>query len=303
MDISQDHKSRKKDGYWSNLVEGETGIYKAEAIDELLDRVFPARCGAVLDVGCGTSVIALTLRSRLQAPRMVFMDYDAGVIQAMQQQVTDPTVEWKIGDIFLIGSWEERFDLVLLLDMIHEVYSFYGRPVRDVTTEIDHGRGQQAVKDALAQVARLVNPGGGIIITDNVLSPTNVPLIVRARSDKAAAVVRHFLADYPSRRIAVDWLDNHLFRIQSHDFCILLTQYNKIKSEQNDRWSVEKFEIHQYMTEQELAETFAELGFAMHSIVGTPEGAAVEWNEDFEVIEGLPAIPDKRITLLAIKPA
>ncbi|WOJ89508.1 methyltransferase domain-containing protein [Methylocapsa polymorpha] len=301
MEISQDHKIRKKEGYWSNLVEGETGIYKAEAIDELISQHFPDHCDAVLDVGCGTSVIAQTLRKRLGASRMVFMDYDPAVIEEMRKRVNDPTVEWKVGDIFNIGAWEDRFDLILLLDMIHEVYSFYGRPVRDVNVEIDHVRGQQAVYDALFQVARLVKLGGGIIITDNALSPERVPLRIRLRNAKVIKAVSKFLDEYPSRRIAVRWHADDEFSIDSHDFCILLTQYNKIKAGNMDRWNVEKCEIHQYMTIAEYNNLFGHLGFTLYSLVGTPEGASEEWNEDFKVIAGLSAIPEKRISLLAVK--
>lgn len=300
MDISQDHKSRKRDGYWTNLVDGETGLYKAEAIDALIGEHLP-RCDDILDIGCGTSVIGVHLRDRLAARRLVFMDYDEAILDAMRAQLGDDKIEWKLGDIFTIGAWGDRFDLVLLLDMIHEVYSFYGRPVREVVSEIDHAKGQAVVRDALEQVAMLVRPGGGIVISDNVLAPAKAALTVRIRTEAAYAAVTRFLAEYPSRRIAVDWTDDRTMRIDSHDFCILLTQYNKIKSGQDDRWNVEKFEIHQYMTQAEFAAMFEDLGFTLHALVGTPEGAAAEWDEDFAVEGG--ALPDKRITLIAVKDA
>ena len=303
MDIAQDHKERKRSGYWANLVEGETGLYKAEAIDELVSGVFPAHCGSILDIGCGTSGIALALRRRLGAGRVVFMDYDAAVIERLRGESTDPTIEWVVNDIFAVGEWSERFDLILLLDMIHEVYSFYGRPVRDMTIPIDHVRGQGAVRTALAQVATLVNPGGGVIITDNVLCRQAVPLVVRLRTPAVVRAVRRFLDEYPSRRMAIEWHDEATIGIGSHDFCILLTQYNKIKSGQEDRWNVEKFEIHQYMTEDELRSMFEALGFDLHCIIGTPPGARAEWEEDFAVLDGLSAIPEKRVTLLAVKRA
>lgn len=302
MDVAEDHKSRKLEQYWGNLVAGETGVYKAAAIDELISRHFPKACDAILDIGCGTSVIATTLRNRLGATRLVFMDYDQAIIEEMRKQTHDDTIEWVVGDIFKVGSWAERFDLILLLDMIHEVYSFYGRPVREVKTEIDHSVGQQAVRRALEQVAQITNRGGGIVITDNVLSPEDGSVVVEARNPLVMSAVGRFLQEYPSRRIRVEWLGESRFRIGLHDFNILLTQYNKIKSNQEDRWNVERFEIHQYMTERELRDTFADLGFTMHALVGTPEGTAREWSEDFTIVEGVViGLPMKRITLLAIK--
>lgn len=303
MDISEDHQTRKRQSYWSNLVEGETGAYKAEAIDALIARWLPAACDAVLDVGCGTSVIATVLRERLKARRLVFMDYDAGVIDAMRLQLDDDSVEWKVADIFALDGWDDRFGLVLLLDMIHEVYSFYGRPVRRMDCEIDHQTGQRSVREAMRQVARLVAPGGGIVITDNVLPPQDGPLTVRIRNEAAAGAVRRFLEEYPSRRMQVAWRDPQTLQIGAFDFAILLTQYNKIKSGQEDRWNVEKFEIHQYMTVEEFDLMFRDLGFTLHALVGTPDGALDEWRQDFEVLEGAAGLPDKRISLVAVKNA
>ena len=303
MDISEDHQTRKRESYWSNLVAGETGIYKAEAIDRLVRRWMPTRCDAVLDIGCGTSAIAMALRNQMKAARLVFMDYDAGVIDTMRRDVGDDSVEYKVADIFALEHCDDRFDLVLLLDMIHEVYSFYGRPVRRMDCEIDHDTGQRAVREALRQVAQLVKPGGGIVITDNVLPQRDGPLTVHIRTAAASLAVRRFLTDYPSRRIGVTWRDERTLDIGAFDFTILLTQYNKIKASQEDRWNVEKFEIHQYMTVEEFRAMFHALGFTLHALVGTPKGAAEEWREDFQVLEGTTALPDKRISLIAVKPA
>jgi SAM-dependent methyltransferase len=301
VEISQEHKIRKGQSYWTNLVQGETGHYKAEAIDRLVSEVALPRHGEILDIGCGTSAIATALREQLEAERLVFMDYDAAVIEAMRRDNQDPAIEAIVGDIFTVGTWGRRFALVLLLDMLHEVYSFYGRPVREVTSQIDHRLGQKVVRDALAQVAKLVVPGGGVIISDNLLCPEDVAVTVRVRHAGAEQAVRRFLAEYPSRRMAATWLGADVFRLGAHDLCILLTQYNKIKSGQEDRWNVEKYEIHQYMTLAQFDSTFTELGFALTSVVGTPDGARAEWEADFQVLDGLSTLPDKRITLLAVK--
>jgi hypothetical protein len=145
-----------------------------------------------------------------------------------------------------------------------------------------------------------VRPGGAIAITDNVLTPTNPRVQVRVKPPALAAVQR-FLAEYPSRLMKVTWPEPDVLDIDAHDFCILTTQYNKVKKGDEARWAVEQLEIHQYMSEQELRDTFAELGFEMHCVVGIPDDARAEWNEDFEMLSGLPGLPDKRITLVAIR--
>ena len=299
--LTEDHKARKQEAYWEDLVGGNTSQYKEAVLDQLIRTYLPDRVEEILDIVCGTSDIAFKHRDRLKASKLVCTDYDAAIVERMRADQAGRNVEWRVGDIFQIDRWVDRFDLVFLLDMIHEVYSFCGRESRQVPGEINHERGGQAVRAALTSVARLVRPGGGIAITDNVLSAETGPVAVRLLNPEARAAVDRFLAEYPSRRMLVERPAEDVLVIKAHDFCILLTQYNKIKTGQEHRWRVEQLEIHQYMTEDEYRRLFDELGFDLHCIIGTPKPALEEWQSDFEVLSGLPALPPKRITLLAIK--
>lgn len=300
MMLTDEHIARKREAYWDNLVGGDTGRYKAAVIELLLERTPPAQCRAVLDIGCGTSVIALHHRHRLSAERMVCMDYDPNVVAAMKAQSTATDIDWWVADIFAIDEREDRFDLVFLLDMLHEVYSFKGR-TGGADSPVDHERGMNALTEALKRVGRIVNPGGAIIITDNVLSEENAAVTVRPRTPAALAAVRRFFAEYPSRLMAPVWGEDGRFTLPARDLCILLTQYNKIKAGQEDRWAIERLEIHQYMSVGEARRFFDGIGFDLDAVVGTPEAAMVEWDADFEVLDGLPALPEKRITLVARK--
>jgi len=301
MELTQAHKSRKQDAYWENLVQGETALYKAQALDALVAAHGPSAVDSLLDIGCGTSDIALHYLDALGGRRLVGLDYDAAVVEAAARRYDDPRLEWRQADIFELGSSGDRFDLVFMLDMLHEVYSFYGRPNRDVAEPIDHRLGQDAARRALAQVAAVVAPGGGIVITDNVLCPDDVPVAVRILNPAARQSVDAFLDEYPARCMAHRWRDADTLELGSHDFCILLTQYNKLKQADPARWNVEKLEIHQYMTVGEYERCFGELGFALHATVGTPPDASAEWAGDFRIESGMPGLPDKRITLLAVK--
>ncbi|MBF0372119.1 MAG: methyltransferase domain-containing protein [Alphaproteobacteria bacterium] len=301
MDLTQAHKSRKQTAYWANLVGGETAVYKARVIDDLIATHRPGDVDSLLDIGCGTSEVALHYLDALNGRRLVGLDYDEAVVSAAARRYTDPRLEWRRADIFELDRCADRFQLVFLLDMLHEVYSFYGRPNRELAEPIDHALGLEAAREALTKVAQVVSPGGGVVITDNVLCPTDSPVSVRVKTPEARDAVRRFLAEYPARRMRHAWLDGDVLDLSAHDFCILLTQYNKIKRGDEARWNVEKLEIHQYMTVAEYRSHFAELGFTMHAVVGTPPETTEEWNGDFEAVSGLPALPEKRITLLAVR--
>lgn len=301
MELTQTHKSRKQDAYWENLVQGETAQYKARALDALIAAHCPPTVDGLLDIGCGTSDIALHYLDVLQGRRLVGLDYDPAVVDAAAARYSDPRIQWRTADVFELASSGDRFGLVFILDMLHEVYSFYGRPNRDVTEPVDHALGLDAACRALAQIAAVVAPGGAIAITDNVLCPDDVPIAVRVRNPVARQAVLDFLREYPARRMAHEWRDDDVLQLGSHDFCILLTQYNKLKRGDLARWNVEKLEIHQYMTLADYDRCFGDLGFSLHATVGTPADATAEWQGDFQVESGMPDLPQKRITLLAVK--
>lgn len=301
MELTEAHKSRKQDAYWENLVQGETARYKARELDALIAAHCPPAVDGLLDIGCGTSDIALHYLDALRGRRLVGLDYDPAVVEAAAARHTDPRVEWRTADVFELASSADRFDLVFILDMLHEVYSFYGRPNRDVSEPVDHALGLDAARRALAQIAAVVAPGGAIAITDNVLCPDDVPVSVRVRNPAARQAVLDFLREYPARRIVHSWRDDDVLQLGSHDFCILLTQYNKLKRGDLARWNVEKLEIHQYMTLAEYQSCFAGLGLALNATVGTPADAVAEWQDDFMVEDGMPDLPHKRITLLAVR--
>lgn len=300
-DIASEHKDVKTDAYWENLVGGGTAAYKEQIIDDLLRAHGPARIDSMIDIGCGTCELIFHYQAAFGAKSLVCMDYDAGVIGLLKEKYPDQVVEWVVADVFELGKSGRRFDLVFLLDMIHEVYSFYGRSDRDVSQPVDHALGLKAVRSLLDNVAEATRPGGGVIITDNVLCEEDKDVVVKLRSPRVVETVRYFLEHYPTRRIEARFQAPDEIVMNSRDFCILLTQYNKIKAENWARWSIEKMEIHQYFSLSEYRDEFARRGFTLHAVVETPPDALAEWSEDFAMIEGLPALPLKRITLLAKK--
>ncbi len=253
-----------------------------------------------MDVGCGSCDFMLDFRDRLHAESVTFLDYDPKVIEKLRPRYTGPGVYFQVADILQAGL-NGRFDLVFFLDMLHEVYSFHGRPNRNLAEPVDHERGLAAVRTAVTNVAATLNPGGGIVITDNVLCEEDHPVTVKILAPRPRDAVRHFLADFPTKVIPHRFLDDWTLTLDSRDFCILLTQYNKIKNGDIDRWNVERLEIHQYWTLEQFRTMFRDLGCRICYEIGTPSPSYSEWMADFQVLEGMPNIPHKRITLLAIK--
>lgn len=301
MELSVSHKESKQDSYWKNLVAGDTGAYKCERIKELVTAHFTATGINVLDIGCGTCEVAFAYSSELKAKKIVCMDYDPKVLEVLRSKHGERGVEWRVQDILRLEASAERFDLIFMLDMLHEVYSFYGRPKDDPKAPIDHAIGLKFVRTALRNISQILSPRGGLIITDNVLPDEDGPVQIRLRNPEVARAFNFLLEDFPSRRINCRFTGNDTFEINARDLSVVLTQYNKIKQNNTARWNVERLEVHQYMTLAEYDDCLKGLGLEVHAVVGTPDSARREWETDFEITHGLECFPHKRITLLAIK--
>ncbi|NQU65143.1 MAG: class I SAM-dependent methyltransferase [SAR324 cluster bacterium] len=299
-DISVSHQHSKKETYWDDLVAGNTSQYKEILVEKLISAHLPGKLASLIDIGCGTCETVFKYHKLLNAQSVTCIDYNSEIVASMKEKHADMEVNWLVEDIIDL-SLSQDYDLVFLLDMIHEIYSFYGRPNRDQNLPIDHAHGQDFVRKALTNVAGLVRSGGGIILTDNMLSPENNIVSLRCRTEKVKHALEELQKTYPSRKFTFELNENGLFSLSSHDLCILLTQYNKLKSGDHDRFAVERLEIHQYMTLQEYDDLFSSLGFQIYTETGTPKSTLTEWNEDFEIISGLTEFPDKRITLLAVR--
>jgi len=301
MDISESHMESKGEAYWKDLTSGTTGQYKSRVMEALVKEHLKGPKESLIDIGCGTCEEILKYAKLLPANRLTCTDYDPAIVAEMRAKNLDRRIDWKVADIFALDLLEEKYDLVFLMDVIHEIYSFYGRPDRDIQTPVDHQLGMKYVYEAFHQVAKIVNQGGGVIVTDAVLCNSNTSVLVRIKNERARESVKYFLDNYPTKRIKVTWVGPMEIEILSRDLNIMLTQYNKIKAENWERWNIERLEIHEYMSPDEYQKMFSNLGFDLHMVVGTPDVSRQEWNEDFQMVSGMEELPEKRITLLAIK--
>jgi cyclopropane fatty-acyl-phospholipid synthase-like methyltransferase len=300
-DISVTHMGAKGEFYWNDLVAGTTSRYKESVMHALIRDHFTAPCKNLIDIGCGTCETILKYKKLLGGEKVVCTDYDPVIVHRMQELHAGDSIDWRTADIFDLTDLPDTYDLVFLMDMIHEVYSFYGRPNRKPEEPIDHALGIEYVHRAFKQVTNVVNQNGGIILTDDVLTEEDCPVTVRLKRPEVIEAVKYLFANYSTRKFNATFRSEDVLEINSRDLCVLLTQYNKITQGNWARWNIERFETHQYMSHSEYDSMFRAFGFTLHAVEGTPDANRAEWNADVEVLEGLQRLPEKRITLLAIK--
>lgn len=294
-----EHMRRKRDAYWSDLTAGETGRYKTDQVVRLLAaRSLPVE-SSVIDIGAGTSDLSALVADIGGVRDIVCVDYDPALVAERAAHEENPLVNWRVADARDLTHLDTTPGAVTFFDVLHEVYSFVGRD--EETGRVVHEVGIEAVREALRSAAEVLAPGGVVIVTDDVLPDQEITTVVRARNDLAAETVRLLERDYPSCDLEIVWRDDAVFEIPSRRLITLLTQYNKPKRGDMDRWRVEQMEVHEYMSANEIRTFFEGLGMRVDLETGTPEQARLEWESDFEVIEGLSALPDKRVAVVAQK--
>ena len=121
--------------------------------------------GSVLDVGCGTGALAERLAAR--GYRVVGVDPSRGMLEIMRQRA--PAVEAVQGSGAKLPFEADRFELVFTVATLHHIAD------------------ADAVRRTLAEMVRVCQPGGGIVVWDhNPRNPYWSSIMARVPQDTGA---------------------------------------------------------------------------------------------------------------------
>ena len=118
----------------------QRAVYRAPH-DAVLDELREHACRSVLDVGCGTGILAARLRHELNGARVVGCDFSRGMLA--HGRARDRRTAWVSGDAGRLPFRDASFDAV-------------------VSTEAFHWFPDQ--RAALAEFRRLLRPGGRLLL-------------------------------------------------------------------------------------------------------------------------------------------
>jgi SAM-dependent methyltransferase len=288
------HKELKQESYWDAMNRRPTTRHNRDTILALLGEHGPRAPQRIADIGCGTGHILQMMKERYPRADLFGLDYDPAAIRHSEER-WGHLAKFVQADLFEMDKLGDGFDIVLLCDVLHEVYSF---KARQKNGRVDSTKGDQVINAALDAVKRSLNPGGVLIITDSLLSEEDTPVSLEARSPAVLEAVKRVVSDYPSRELLAEF-DGSRFRTSSRDLCYILTQYNKVKNGDVARWNVEKLEVHQYWCPSTFQTYCSEAGLSLFAINGTPEETLEEWETDFAILSGLKTFPTRRTSILA----
>jgi SAM-dependent methyltransferase len=152
--MTETHFDGIADLYDETLPAHVTGHYLEKRTRFILDHC-PG--GRALDVGCGTG--ALALRLERAGYEMVGIDPSEGMLRVMREHA--PGVEAVLGSGTELPFEEGEFDLALSVAAMHHIAD------------------PEAVRRALAEMARVTRPGGRVLIWDH--NPRNPywPLLMK----------------------------------------------------------------------------------------------------------------------------
>jgi ubiquinone/menaquinone biosynthesis C-methylase UbiE len=118
--------------------------YIAASAEETLKRVPAIQHEWVLDVGCGTGVLLKRLLDRYPGAHLTGVDLSPAMVELARRRLPG-RVTLEVGDVEALPFASSSFDLVMSTSSFH----FWPAP-----------------KQALAELRRVLRPGGRLVITD-----------------------------------------------------------------------------------------------------------------------------------------
>ena len=292
------------DHYWELRLSALEDLGKREAILEAsrLIRTLaeaPGKTARLLEMGCGEGqIIGALLEAHAQAPGIqasVGVDYRRGAVETSRRLY--PGMKFLEGDFtdpaLLAGLGQ--FDLVLLVNALHEVFSATFSPERG---EVDVPRAKERVHQALGGAVGCLADGGWLVLFDGLEPP----------GDGGQRVHLRFQSWQARRRFETFAQEFKPFRIQYRETgeagCVELSQHDFAryidKSIFLDKalWESERLESYQYFTEAEFRQAISALGLSIHEL-RTLTVNYEKWQAEVEILTPGVDFPAEHVLILA----
>ncbi len=253
----------------------------------------------LLELGCGEGqVIGSLLEAHFQlcaTQTSVGVDYNPlSLAHARRDFAGIRFVEGDFTDLDLLSGLG-KFDVVLLVNAMHEVFSDCYSPDQG---QIDFPTAKLKVAQALAGAAACLIPGGCLVLFDG-LEPAGDPkqiLRIRFRDNQIRQEFEKFVEQYHPMRISYREVEGRLWvELSRRDFTRYITKSIFLGKR---LWETERLQSYQYYTEAEFRATFARLGleiFEFRTLTMNDE----KWHYRIEIETPGITFPDEHVLILA----
>lgn len=251
--------------YWETRLREMENLGKREAIlagsQIVRRRAAQGLSSRLLEPGCGEGQIIGSLMTAHEDARgirdSVGIDYvSAAIARCRRDYPRGRFIEGDFTDPALLESLG-KFDLVLLVNALHEVFSF---TYSEELGEVDVPEAKARVSRALAASVDALAPGGLLVLFDG-LEPPGDPqdrLTIRFLHPQAAELFEQFAGEYVPFHVQYRKINGYnRVELSRRDF----TRYIDKSIFLGKRlWETERLESYQYFTEAEFRAAFEGLG-------------------------------------------
>ena len=228
--------------------------HRSQRLSAVIDRVKPD-VSAILDLGCGIGVLTTRLAERFPSTLVVGIDRSKYLLSRLQRKRNVTAI---LGDIPALPFRAQSFDLVVVIQVLHEIFHF---------------KGAKALNRTFQNVSHLLKKDGELIILDH-FNPGDAPISFKLPEEMRNRL-REFQCKFKPRKIAYYELGEGWLRASVRDFCDFVTKIWALNSGLEEE---EMSETHTPFTSQELENLVQDAGFRVeHTISLTPLDRHLEY--------------------------
>jgi len=219
---------------------------RRDRFQAVMDLIKP-NISSILDLGCGIGSLALLLAERFPSASIVGLDGSKYLLKELKSKRMKPNILIVHADAPIFPLKPESFDLVVAVQVLHEIFHF---------------KGERELLATINGVHNLLQEGGVFIVLDH-RNPGEAPISVHL-SRELLEKLRYFKLMFKPRRISYEILDNEWVRISMRDFYDFVTKIWAIGTSLEEE---EMSETHTPFTEHQFAHFCQKAGLKVNHIV------------------------------------
>ena len=232
---------------------------------------------AILDLGCGIGALTTRLAERFPSALIVGIDRSKYLLNKLQRKKNTMTI---LGDIPSLPLKNLSFDLVVAVQVLHEIFHF---------------KGAKALITTFQNVSHLLKKDGELIILDH-FNPGDASISFKL-PEELRRKLREFQSKFKPRKITYYDSGEGWIRSSMRDFYDFVTKIWALNSGLEEE---EMSETHTPFTRQELETLVEEAGFkVVHATSLTPIDRHLEYYG--VIVEPVEGLPNRHILLKAKK--
>jgi len=202
----------------------------------------------ILDLGCGIGSLVSILAERFPSAIIVGLDRSKYLLRKLKTKRMKPNILIVQGDAPVFPFKPESFDLVVAVQVLHEIFHF---------------RGKQELVATIDNICNLLRERGAFIVLDH-RNPGDATISV-CLSKELLEKLHSFKLRFKPRKISYEILDREWVKISMRNFYDFVT---KIWAMDTNLEEEEMHETHTPFTEQEFAQLARKAGFKIEQMMG-----------------------------------